>query len=141
MTPEDAVRALVHRYADAVCRRDTEQWLSCWATDGQWDLFSRSLKGHDELAPFFRRAVSRYEAVVQLVHNGVADLDDGSGVGCWYISEHAKQAGADGSLLLARYDDRYTCVDGKWLFARRTLIVHYAGPADLSAPFAPSPSA
>ncbi|MEA2274264.1 MAG: hypothetical protein QOI98_2972, partial [Solirubrobacteraceae bacterium] len=110
-----AVRNLVHRYADAVCRRDDAQWASCWAPDGQWDLFSRSLQGLGDVMAFYRRAMARYDAVVQLVHNGVVNIANESGLGCWYITEHAWQA-QTGSLLIGRYDDAYIRIDGSWLF-------------------------
>lgn len=130
---ELAVRALVHRYADAVCRNDEARWASCWAPTGEWELFSRSLQGVDEIVAFYRRAMSRYDTVVQLAHNGTAEVDGDTGRGCWYISEHAFQDGT-GALMLGRYDDEYVRIDGAWRFARRALTVHYAGPPDLSGP-------
>jgi ketosteroid isomerase-like protein len=40
MSVEDelAIRALVARYADAVCRRDPDAWAATWAEDCKWDL-------------------------------------------------------------------------------------------------------
>jgi hypothetical protein len=78
-----------------------------------------------------------FAAVVQNVVNGTAALDSaaGTGTGRWYIMEHWQRADDSRGILLAHYDDRYTRVDDTWLFASRELVVHYGGPADLSAPF------
>jgi hypothetical protein len=130
-----AVQALVHRYADAVCRNDEAMWAACWAPEGRWDVFSRALHGIDDIVAYFRRAMSRYEAVIQLVHNGAVDTAAGVATGTWYISEQARAPGAPGGLLLARYDDEYVCADGSWRFARRTLVPNYVGPPDLSGTF------
>jgi len=37
-------------------------------------------------------------------------------------------------FVLGHYDDTYARVDERWRFARRRLVMHYAGPPDLSAP-------
>jgi hypothetical protein len=130
-----AVQALVHRYADAVCRNDEAMWAACWAPEGRWDVFSRALHGIDDIVAYFRHAMSRYESVIQLVHNGAVDTAAGVATGTWYISEQARAPGAPGGLLLARYDDEYVCADGSWRFARRTLVPNYVGPPDLSGTF------
>ena len=33
-----AIRDLVYRYSDAVCRRDQVAWSATWAEDGVWQL-------------------------------------------------------------------------------------------------------
>ncbi len=38
LTAREAIAALVHRYADAVVRRDKDQWEACWAQDARWQL-------------------------------------------------------------------------------------------------------
>ena len=49
--------------------------------------------------------------------------------------EHWARADDSRGILLAHYDDTYVRVDGEWFFASRELVIHYGGPADLSAPF------
>ena len=38
MEDDLAIRELVYRYADAVCRRDETAWADTWAQDGLWSL-------------------------------------------------------------------------------------------------------
>jgi hypothetical protein len=133
-----AIEDLVHRYADAVVRRDEGQWAATWAIDAVWELGQgRRMEGRDSIVALWNSAMDRYAAVIQNVVNGTAELDDstGSGSGRWYIIEHWQRTDGARGILLANYDDTYVRVDGAWLFASRQLTIHYTGPADLSAPF------
>jgi hypothetical protein len=134
----DAINDLVHRYADAVVHRDPVQWSSTWATDAMWELGKgRRVEGRDAILALWNSAMDGFKAVIQNVVNGTADLDDeaGTGSGRCYIMEHWARTDDSRGILLAHYDDTYVRVDGEWLFASRELVVHYGGPADLSAPF------
>ena len=134
----DPIAELVHRYADAVVNNDGDQWGSTWAPDAHWDLGqNRRMDGRDEIVAFWHRAMGGFNAVIQNVLNGTYQLDEqaGTGTGRWYIQEAFQRAGGESGILLAHYDDEYRNVDGRWLFGSRDLVVHYGGPADLSAPF------
>lgn len=135
-TDRDKIAGLVHRYADAVVRRDAEQWAACWADDGRWSLGAgREVTGRAAIVDLWNRAMGTLEAVVQNVYNGDVEIDGDRGNGRWYVQEHFRTAGGDAGILLAHYDDTYTAVDGRWQFASRALTIHYQGPPDLSAPF------
>lgn len=130
------IEELVHRYADAVVRRDVDQWASCWAHDATWTLpGGRTAEGRDAIVEVWRAAMARFAAVVQIVHNGTVRLDGERGEGRWYISESFRRAHGGPGILLAAYDDVYVHVDRAWRFANRRLDVQYQGPPDLSAPF------
>lgn len=132
----DAIADLVHRYADGVVRRDAEQWAACWAEEATWSLpGGRVVSGRDAIVAMWAAAMDRFEAVVQVVHNGTARLDGDEGEGRWYISEAFRRAGGEPGILVAAYDDTYVQVAGEWRFAGRHLDVQYQGPPDLSAPF------
>ena len=134
----DAINDLLHRYADAVVRRDPDQWVSTWASDATWELGKgRRVEGSEAILALWNSAMDGFKAVIQNVVNGTAELDDaaGTGTGQWYIIEHWARADDSRGILLANYDDRYVRVDGRWLFASRELTVHYGGAPDLSAPF------
>jgi hypothetical protein len=134
----DAIEDLVHFYADAVVRRDVTQWSSTWTDGAVWELGKgRRVEGRDNIVSLWNSAMDGFSAVVQNVVNGTAtlDLEAGTGSGRWYIIEHWQRADDSRGILLAYYDDSYLRVDEKWLFASRTLVVQYGGPADLSAPF------
>lgn len=134
----DAIEDLVHTYADAVVRRDPDQWSSTWAVDAFWNLGGgRRVEGREAILALWTSAMDGFKAVVQNVVNGTADLDEeaGTGSGRWYIMEHWNRADDSRGILLAYYDDTYVRVDGDWLFASRELVIQYGGPPDLSAPF------
>ncbi|MFK7919358.1 MAG: nuclear transport factor 2 family protein [Ilumatobacter sp.] len=133
-----AVSDLVHHYADAVVRRDADQWAGTWAPDAVWELGKgRRVEGREAILDLWNSAMDGFKAVVQNVVNNGASLDDpsGSGIGRCYIQENWWRADDSKGILLAYYDDSYIRVDGSWLFASRELVVQYSGPPDLSAPF------
>ena len=135
-TPREAIAGLVHRYADAVVRRDPAQWSACWAEDATWHLGpGRSVAGREAIAELWVKAMGGFAAVVQVVNNGAVRVDGDAAAGRWYINEHFSRANGAAGMLLAYYDDTYTRVAGEWLFASRALVVQYQGPPDLSAPF------
>lgn len=128
---------LVHRYCDAVTRRDLEQWASCWAPDGRWELSADRVacEAADRLA-ILRGAFDVLEGVVQMAANGtVTETGPDAATGRWYIVEHSRRRTGEPLLLLAHYEDRYICTGGTWLFAARTLVPHYKGRPDLSGTF------
>ena len=138
MTTPVAICDLVHRYCDAVVRKDREQWAATWSPDATWDLGrGRLMHGREAIVDYWVGAVDAFDCVVQLAHNGEAVVDGVRGTGRWYISEHMQRRDGSNGLLLAFYDDEYAHVDGQWLFANRSITVLYRGPADLGAPFTP----
>lgn len=136
LSPREAIAGLVHRYADAVVRRDADQWTACWAPDSRWHLSpSRSVEGREAIAALWVSAMATFTAVVQMVNNGEVHVEGDTASGRWYITERFRRMNGDAGMLLAHYDDVYIAIDGAWLFASRALVVHYQGPPDLSAPF------
>ena len=141
-----AIQRLAHRYADAVVQRDVLRWSSCWAQEAAWDLGNgRAVVGKDAIVALWSGAMGTMTAVVQNVLNGdvwVGSRDEsdpqdetGSLHGRWYIVEHYQPASGDRGLLLGHYDDEYVRDGDDWLYSRRRLTVHYAGPPDLSGTF------
>jgi len=132
------IEQLVHRYSDAVTRKDRKQWTATWAADATWDLGKgRTTAGRDEIVDFWQSAVDQLDVVVQLVHNGTVEVDGDSAHGRWYISEHLRRSNGAPGMLLGWYDDTYARVDGEWLFTSRNLTLLYHGAPDLSGDFTP----
>ena len=134
----DNIADLVHRYSDAVVHADRDQWAQTWAADAVWDLGKgRRVEGRDAILEAWISAMTRFDAVVQTVMNGTADLDEtaGTGSGRWYIHEVMQRSSGDRTLMVGHYDDRYVRTDEGWRFAERSLKQHYAGPADLGGKF------
>ncbi len=135
-TDREQVEELVHRYADAVVRRDADQWGSCWTEDARWVLGpTRDVVGRPAIVELWTKAMGTFDAVVQNVLNGEVRFDGSTAMGRWYILEHFRRASGEPGMLMAYYDDTYALVDGAWLFTSRALVAQYQGPPDLSAPF------
>jgi hypothetical protein len=137
----DPIRRLVHQYADAVCADDADRWSATWAPDAVWEMGAMSWTGRADIVEAWIQAMARFEQVIHIVHNGVADLDPdtGSGDGRWYVAEYLKPTSGDPSQLLACYDDEYVHVDGVWVFGSRRLKRLYSGPPDLTGKFGGPP--
>ena len=139
MTDHDAIRALVHRYSDAVTRCDHGQWIDTWTDDGVWDIGRGAVAGHDALLAAFGKAMSVFEHVVQLTHNGAIEIEGDDAMGRWYISEHGRSRKGVVVFYICHYDDEYRRTTKGWRFARRTGTWHYHGPPDLGGTFGPPP--
>ncbi|MFN3217970.1 MAG: nuclear transport factor 2 family protein [Acidimicrobiales bacterium] len=135
----DPISMLVHTYADAVCTRNADQWGSTWTADAEWDMGQVKLSGRDEMVATWTKIMSGFPAVVHVVHNGGATLDEaaGTGSGRWYTSEFLRMADGTTRTMWGFYDDEYRNVDGDWKFAKRTLTSLYSGPTDMSGDFTP----
>jgi SnoaL-like protein len=140
MSDRDDISELVHRYSDAVSRKDRAQWSATWADDAHWDLGKgRVATGKADIVSLWQQAIDQFVVVVQMVHNGSVSInDDGDTArGRWYISEHVRRNTGVLGIMLAWYDDTYVRVDGTWLFSSRSLGSLYHGPPDLTGDFTP----
>ena len=73
---------LVHLYADAVVRRDGDQWSATWADDAVWELGQgRRVEGRDAIYELWNNAMDGFVAVVQNVVNSTAEIDESAGSG------------------------------------------------------------
>jgi ketosteroid isomerase-like protein len=132
----DLIAELVHRYADAVGRRNGDDWIATWAPDARWILAAdRDVTGHEAILQTWLTAMQRYRVVIQRVLNGEVQFSGNTATGRWHIQEHFRKSTGEPGILLAHYDDTYVHVGNDWLFASRSLERYYVGPPDLSAPF------
>ena len=133
----DEIRTLLARYADAVCRFDTDQWAATWAEDGVWEMAPMSQTGRDQIATTWHGMLTRLDGVIHSYLSGWADLDEdaGTGTGRWYVIEHFKRPDEDPMTMYGFYDDEYCVENGEWKFARRSLNRIYYGPPDMSGDF------
>jgi hypothetical protein len=120
------IRELVVRYHDAVSRRDPVAWASTWAEGARWDVGNRSLNGRATIVELWESLLPSYEAVLQLPAQGWVGRGADGVVGRWLVMEILRKSGADtDNLQVACYVDHYVREDGRWLFGRRSLTVHY----------------
>lgn len=133
----DAIRTLVHTYADAVTHHDSSRWGETWATDGVWEIGRGEQRGREAIVTAFDTAMGLFASVVQLAGNGEATFEDQKGRGRWYMTEYARTVKGNAVFYVGHYDDEYVMEDGRWCFARRELTWLYQGPPDLSGTFGP----
>ncbi|MDH4144599.1 MAG: nuclear transport factor 2 family protein [Acidimicrobiia bacterium] len=138
-----SIRALVFRYADAVCRGDVDAWRATWADDAVWEIGRGPAEGIDAIVAAFERAMGLFDSVVQIALSGEASLGAGgdTATGRWYMQEHSCTRSGHRLLYLGYYDDEYVRDEatGEWRFARRELAWLYQGDPDLSGTFGPPP--
>ena len=133
MSAEDelAVRNLVARYCDAVCRRDPAAWAATWAADATWDLGGgRVTHGREEAVQLWTTATARYPWVAQLAPTGTVEITGDTGTGAWWVLELNHRADGEGVLHLGHYDDTYRRTDEGWQFTSRRFAMVYRGALD-----------
>ena len=128
---ELAVRDLVARYCDAVCRRDAAAWVATWADDCTWDLGGgRVTRGRDAALALWQSALTRYPWVAQLAPTGTVQVDGDTATGSWWVLELNRLADGTGALHLGHYDDEYARTPDGWRFATRRFAMVYRGALD-----------
>ena len=134
-----AIDELTHRYADAVCRRDTDTWAATWAEGAVWNIGRGEIVGRDAIREAYETAMGLFAHVAQTALNGSAVLGERDGEGRRYMMEHCQSRGGRGLFYLGYYDDRYVRTDTGWQFASRRLTWLYQGAPDLSGTWGPPP--
>ena len=133
------IRNLVARYADAVLRLDSSDWLKTWAQEGEWELLGESSKGHDALLARFERLTKGLQYVMQRMGGGIVEVRGETAAGRWTITEHARTRKGVPLFTMAAYSDDYCKEGGRWRFQGRRLSVFYMGPPDMSGDMMPVP--
>jgi ketosteroid isomerase-like protein len=129
-----AIRALIERYADAVNRRDAQDWAALWSDDGVWEVFGQRITGRDAVVAAWTAAMRGFSFVFHVVHSAVIDVEVDAARARWSVSEQLVDARGVPGLLLALYHDEYRRESGAWRIVRRRLEPLYQGPPDLSGP-------
>jgi uncharacterized protein (TIGR02246 family) len=137
---ELALRELVARYADAVCRRDAAAWGATWAADGEWQIMGQTAQGRDEIVALWERFMAGIPQVIQIPHEGLIEIDGARASLRWYVTEQGKLADGSALVMTGIYLDECVKEDEVWLFAKRVFHSLYSGPPDLSADFQPLPA-
>jgi ketosteroid isomerase-like protein len=128
---ELAVRNLVARYCDAVCRRNAAAWAATWVPDCTWDLGGgRVVTGREAALELWTSAIARYPWVAQLAPTGTVEVSGDTGRGSWWVLELNHLPDGDGALHLGHYDDEYRRTAEGWQFAARRFAMVYRGALD-----------
>ena len=131
----EAIRKLKHAYCYACDDGyNTDKLRPLFAVDAVWEAegFGRYV-GPDEICTFFEGVSSQIVAAAHLVMNDVIEIsDDGmTATGVWRNCQPVT-AMSDGKQqamwMLARYDEEYVKIGGRWYFRELVASIQYAAP-------------
>lgn len=114
------IRDLYGVYADASCRGDREDWVACFAEDGQWNSHIFQQSGRQALREQWDALWANFSSLAFLSEVHAIEIDGDAAIARALAREIVRLK--DGGLykLVGLYDDRLVRVGGKWLFSRRT---------------------
>lgn len=128
---ELAIRNLLARYGDAVCRRDAAAWIATWAPDCVWDLGGgRVTRGQEQTLALWEESIAKYPWVAQLPASGSIELVGDEVRGTWYVLELNHLPDGAGAMHFGRYRDTYVHTDDGWRFGLRRFDLVYRGAMD-----------
>lgn len=118
-----SLRELLETYADAVTRRDAEDWAACWTDDAEWLLPDYpeigTTKGKPAIVAMWMEAMKGYPGVMFQAWPGSIMVEGNRAVVKSYTSEVYD---LDGITKRERgcYDDVCAKAGGQWRFASRS---------------------
>lgn len=119
----EAIRALRARYHELVNGDAGDRLYELFAPDAVVAYGGRAeVRGQDRIRAFF--ASFPIQAARQFIHSHVVQVQGDRGTGSSYLDGRPVRDGKS-FYVVGRFDDEYIRVDGKWLFQRVTLSVHY----------------
>ncbi|MFM8303397.1 MAG: nuclear transport factor 2 family protein [Actinomycetota bacterium] len=140
------VHDLLHRYADAVCRKASPEVAALFTGDGVWKVGGYGEPtGPAEITAFLDGLLEQWDTIVHAllsyrVHLDASDPDRATGR-C-YISEFGRRTDGTEVLFAGVYHDEYRREAGEWRFARRRYDSMFRRVGDdlSTSPFPPDAS-
>lgn len=128
-----AIADLAILYARAVDDHDLDSVVAMYTPDGVFHRRGVRAHGTEEIRAAYAATFDTYRTMLHTPHPGVVQLHGDRTASGWSHG-HAELA-TRSTLVLAsfRYEDDYRCVNGRWLFACRSITFMYAVPADRMA--------
>lgn len=118
-----AIRSLHETYADAVFRRDTQQWKNCWAEDSIWDLMGHIVEGRDAIVQMWEGAMAGFAFVGFFSQVGEIIIDGNTATGRVFTHEFLENTDGSERRPVGRYDDHYIKQNDQWLYQKRIFQV------------------
>lgn len=129
------IRALIEKYADAACRRDTSGIVDCLSEDCHWSVPDmkglENLNGRKEVFDTWEAAKAIFPFCFLVCVPGIISISGDVATARVYTTEILKSPDGTVRNAAGRYDDRLKKVDGKWLFTERiwTMLHQQISPA------------
>ena len=117
------IRQLIETYADAVFRRDPNDWGATWAEDAVWSLTGAEVKGREAIKTLWTQAMGQFSFVAFYTQIGAIEVSGDAATGRSYTNEVLETV--DGKLTRAAgaYEDGFVKRHGRWLFSSRRFTV------------------
>lgn len=131
---ETTINHLVANFADAVNRRDLEQFKSLWIAEGIWEIkppFSIKAKGINNISTTFTQLLDGWEFFMQIAHHGAIEIEGDRATAFWYMSEIGRDTRGEGFQNYGVYRDRLVKQQDTWLFIQRTYHFAYIDRSSL----------
>lgn len=120
-----AIRERIEAYADAVFRRDADDWIANWTDNGTWSLPGLDVTGRDNIKAAWLQAMSVFQLAAFFATPGSIRISGQSAQARVYTQEILTLADGGVRRIVGAYDDELIKVDGAWLFRRRAYrILH-----------------
>lgn len=117
-----AIRELIDAYADAVTRRDADDWADCWCEEAEWSLPDLpdvgTVSGRTAIVALWTAAMAQFPGLVFRAWPGSIVVDAETAVVRSYTSETFEHAGG-AVTVLGSYEDTCLKCSGGWKFSRR----------------------
>jgi uncharacterized protein (TIGR02246 family) len=127
LTTEDrlAITDLLSRYAYAMDGTDPHAFLACFAPDAEMDIGYRKVSGGAEMrefADYFAAKPGRpwYHHITTISIQGDAGRARSR---CYMLMTSLDDEGRTQHAGCCNYLDEYVKLDGRWLFAKHTVVV------------------
>ncbi len=134
LADQAAIANLSALYSIAVDSHDLDTVVACFAPDGSFTRLGTTVAGQVDLRAFYASMMDRYVTTLHVPNTHVTEVDTRAGTAQGIVTGQAELALGDDLLLAAyRYDDRYRRLDGRWVFAERTIQFMYNVPFDQMA--------
>lgn len=137
-----AVLQLYGQYADAIHRRDPEDWGDTWCSDARWTLplvdtpdQPLILEGREAIVQTWSAVIENFPIIQHMPFAPLVRVDGGEVKARWTVSENLVKADGTADQVLGIYDDLHKVEDGKLRYSDRKFYVlsRRPTPADFDA--------
>jgi hypothetical protein len=114
-----AIRNLHDSYADAVFRRDPNDWGANWAVDGRWHLMGTTVEGRDAIVGMWNGAMAGFVFVAFFGQPASIEINGDNATARTFTHEVLELPDGEIRRPVGRYDDILVKVGGRWLYKER----------------------
>ncbi|MGE0666266.1 MAG: nuclear transport factor 2 family protein [Sphingomonadales bacterium] len=120
---ELAVRSMIERYSDAVCRHDAAAIEPLWAEDARWSVPDMpelaEVKGREAIMKAFRAAQDFFPFTFLICVPGYIDIHHDRATVRSYTTEIIRDRDGNTRRAAGVYEDKLAKRNGQWLFIER----------------------